>query len=168
MAFSPDGTRLATTGVGGQSKVRIWDPATGRQLAKLSHGIRIAVNVGVVVFSPDGTWLATGCQDGTARIWDPATGRQLAELSHGDKVVAAAFSPDGTRLATGSFGDGIVRIWDPATGQQLAKLSHGRLSYNGLAARLWRGPRVQAVAFSPDGTRLATGSDDHTARIWAL
>ena len=123
VAFSPDGTRLATTGVGGQSKVRIWDPATGRQ---------------------------------------------LAELSHGDKVVAAAFSPDGTRLATGSFGDAIVRIWDPATGQQLAKLSHGRLSYNGLAARLWRGPRVQAVAFSPDGTRLATGSDDHTARIWAL
>ena len=155
VAFSPDGTRLAT---GSEDRMaRIWDPASGQELVRLSHDL----GVRAVAFSPDGTRLATGSHD--AQVWDPARRQELARLPHGGgvyrlihgglAVFAVAFSPDGTRLATGSE-DRMARIWDLASGHQLARLSHDG--------------GVQAVAFSPDGTRLATGSmNDSTARIWA-
>ncbi len=49
--------------------------------------------------------------------------------------------------------DGTARIWDAATGETLHTLTTH-------AEAVW------GVAFSPDGTRLATASDDGTARIW--
>jgi WD40 repeat protein len=65
-----------------------------------------------VAFSPDGTRLATGCEDNTIRLWDLTTDQQVSELrGHTDYVHAVAFSPDGTRLVTGS-GDFTVRLWD--------------------------------------------------------
>jgi len=48
-----------------------------------------------------------------------------------------------------------VRLWDVAKGEELAVL-RGHANH------------VMAVTFSPDGTQLATASDDHTARIWGL
>ena len=51
-----------------------------------------------VAFSPDGTKLATACQDKTARMWDAATGKPCgAPMEHGAAVIAVAFSPDGTK-----------------------------------------------------------------------
>ena len=109
--------------------------------------------VSAVAIAPDGTWLATGSDDGTVRIWDPATGQQRATLTgHTGYVTAVAIAPDGTWLATASD-DGSVRIWDPATGQQRATLT----GHTG-----W----VTAVAIAPDGTWLATASDDRSVRIW--
>ena len=58
--------------------MRIWDAATGQQRAVLT-GHTGAVNA--VAIAPDGTWLATGGDDGTVRIWDAATGQQRAVLT---------------------------------------------------------------------------------------
>jgi WD40 repeat protein len=171
VAFSPDGTRLATWR---GNTARIWDATTGKQQARLIHGepvlafsggktariwdattgqqqLRItrAVPVLAVALSPDGTRLVTGGGDKTARIWDATTGKQRRKVTHGEPVLAVALSPDGTRLATG--GGNTARIWDAATGKQQLRLTHGEL--------------VLAVAFSPDGTRLASCSGN-TARIW--
>lgn len=69
LAYSPDGTRLATASVDGTA--RIWDAATGATLAVLEgHRKPIAC----LAFSPDGRSLATGSEDGTARVWNTATG----------------------------------------------------------------------------------------------
>jgi WD40 repeat protein/tRNA A-37 threonylcarbamoyl transferase component Bud32 len=106
-----------------------------------------------VVFSPDGTRLATASADGTARVWEAASCKQLALLKgHMSYVGNVSFSPDGTRLATASA-DGTARVWDAASGEQLALLK-GHTS------------GVSSVIFRSDGTRLATASPDGTARVW--
>ena len=70
--------------------------------------------------APDGSWLASGGEDGTVRIWDVATGQQRAiAAGHTGRVAAVAVAPDGSWLASGSR-DGTVRIWDAAAGQTRA------------------------------------------------
>ncbi len=118
-----------------------------RQRSRLDHGDAVRA----VAFSPDGTRVATGSDDGSARVFDTATGTELSRLDHGDAVYTVAFSPDGSRVATGSE-DGSARVFDTATGTELSRLDHGDAVY--------------AVAFSPDGSRVATGSDDHSARVF--
>ncbi|MEV0825948.1 WD40 repeat domain-containing protein [Nonomuraea rubra] len=61
-----------------------------------------------VVFSLDGTRLATAGDDRTARVWAADTGDEIARLSHGEPVRSVAFDSDGTRLATAA---GTVHIW---------------------------------------------------------
>ncbi len=106
-------------------------------------------------FSPNGTRLATDCDDNTASLWDAHTGRPLGESMRHEKAVnSVAFSPDGLRLATASA-DNTAHRWDAMTGLPLGE-------------PMLHESNVQNVAFSPDGTRLATASQDKTARLWDL
>ena len=65
-----------------------------------------------VAFSPDGTRVVTGSEDGSARVFDATTGTELSRQDHGGTVNAVAFSPDGTRVATSSE-DGSARVSTP-------------------------------------------------------
>jgi WD40 repeat protein len=147
VAFSPDGTRLATASHIGA--VQVWDAASGKKLLE----VRISGLLVGLAFSPDGTRLATASADTSARVWDAASGKKLLEVRHDGAVDAVAFSPDGTRLATASA-DTSARVWDAASGKKLLEVRHNN--------------RVSTVAFSPDGTRLATGGHDGNARIWSV
>jgi WD40 repeat protein/DNA-binding SARP family transcriptional activator len=194
VAFSPDGTRLATTDLDGTAKIR--DAATGQELLTLAGHTDDVMNL---VFSPDGTRLATTSLDGTARIWDATTGKQLLTLrGHTDGLISPAFSPDGTRLVTTSY-DRTARVWDVSSGEELLPLTHPTwtsgpdFSPDGtlvaiagpdpdnavFVARVWdvstgeqvltlagHASDVNEVDFSPDGTRLATASTDGTAKVW--
>ncbi|MGP0023424.1 MAG: CHAT domain-containing protein [Streptosporangiaceae bacterium] len=110
VAFSPDGTLLATASGGTDLSARLWDVATGTT-------VRTLTGAGTMVaFSPDGTLLATASHSNeSARLWDVATGQRLRTLTgHTGMVNGVAFSPDGTLLATASD-DWTARLWDVAT-----------------------------------------------------
>jgi len=149
IAYSPDGSRLATTS--GDDTVTIWDAVTGKELFSFSA----PPLAGLIRFSPDGTHLAISHGDNTVRIWDATTGKEVLKFSgHTDFIQYFTFSNDGTRLATGS-GDTTAKVWDVATGKELLTLS-GHTDI------------VGSVSFNPDGTRLVTGSWDTTAKVWDL
>ncbi|MFF0747176.1 trypsin-like peptidase domain-containing protein [Streptomyces sp. NPDC004111] len=147
MAWSSDGTRLATADISGTA--RVWDTETGKALTPL-EGATDAV--GSVALSSDGTRLATADVSGTARVWDTETGKPLTTLEGDtDTVGEVALSSDGKRLATND--GGTARVWDVKTGKPLTTLE----TVTGT---------MESVALSSDGKRLATGDDDHTARVW--
>ena len=105
-----------------------------------------------VAIAPDGSWLASGHEDGSVRIWDRVTGEQRAVLTgQAEAVTAVAIAPDGSWLASGDFA--VVRIWDPATGQLRAVLTG-------------QAEAVTAVAIAPDGSWLASGGENGSVRIW--
>jgi WD40 repeat protein/tRNA A-37 threonylcarbamoyl transferase component Bud32 len=142
VAFSPDGSRLASASASEGNMVRIWEAATGRLIHTLA-GHTDAVHC--VAFCSDGLRLASASRDKTVKVWDAATGQELHTLKGAtDTVRSVVFSPDGTRLASASEDD-TARIWDAATGQPMRTLGH---------------PSLWDVAFSPDGSRLASAGWD--------
>ena len=98
VAFSPDGTRIASSS--GDKTIKVWDAASGQELTTLSGHTR---RVQSVAFSPDGTRIVSGSIDKTIKVWDAASGQELTTLSgHTKTVQSVAFSPDGTRIASSS------------------------------------------------------------------
>jgi WD40 repeat protein/serine/threonine protein kinase len=157
-AFSADGTRVITASYDGTA--RVWDArAVAEALFLKGH----TANVRSAAFSPDGTRVVTASHDGTARVCDARTAAELVTLKgHTGAVTSAAFSPDGTRVVTASSGrgptlwdarTGAARVWDAKTGVEL-------LALRGHTSHIW------SAAFSPDGARVVTGSQDNTARVW--
>ena len=151
VAFSLDGTLAAGLDNG---QVELWAVETGERIATLRHGDWGSVTV---VYSRDGTVLASGSTEQVIRLWDVETRRQigiweaaLENRSYFD--ISVAFSPDGTRLVSG-FHDGTVRLWDVSTQTEVAILE-GHTD------------RVTSVSFSPDGTTIASGSRDRTVILW--
>ena len=148
VAFSPDGTHLASAANDGTA--RVWEVASGDEVLTLAHPNYVSS----VAFSPDGALIVTGCEDGIVRLWDAATGESVAELAgHSDSVNGVAFSPDGTLIASAS-NDETVRLWAfDGTWQEKATL-RGHTDW------------VRSVAFSPDGALLGSASDDGSVILW--
>jgi WD40 repeat protein len=109
-------------------------------------------HVTCVAFSPDNKTLISTGADRTVRVWDPAAGKLVATLRDADpNGGAAVFSPDGKYFAATCGGlyssaHAQVVVWDSATRKPLYSMP---LAYIQEPA---------AVAFSPDGARLATGA----------
>jgi WD40 repeat protein len=158
LAFTPDGNLL----VGGQ----LWDLATGKEISRFGA-------IGFCCLSQDGKTLATWGHS-IIRLWDFATGKERrAFVGHEYEPRALAFAPDGKRLVSGSWRDPAVFVWDAATGKELhrwvgapIKAAFGGLLGGGSDHPSQNG--ATAVAFSPDGKRLAAGNGLSwaTVHVW--
>ena len=192
LAVSPDGARLASGSSNwvrkerGDRTVRVWDVESGKELW---HAEIPAVSSGTgavhaVLFTPDGRRLISahhGSKD-TISVWDATTGELLRRFSgQHSSIKCAAISPDGRTLATGHEAvrvqqlrwddpaNSVLRLWDVETGRELRRF----VGHTG---------GLQAVDFSPDGTRLLSCSGaqflndayhphpsrDNTLRVWEV
>ena len=107
VVFSPDSKTLATASHDRTAK--LWDVATGRELATLRGHTSW---VRSVAFVPDGKIVATGAENGVVKLWDVTTGRERASLPAYDRggVWSVKFACQGKALATG--GAGAVKLWE--------------------------------------------------------
>jgi WD40 repeat protein len=168
-AFTPDGTRLYPSVVGPDGPAGLWDVASAMHIRDLEGPARR------VAFSADGRRMVQG-GNRTVEVRDVATSqviRTISGLFEGEptELRAVALSSDGGLVAVGDTRD-TVRVWETATGRLVQTLAPARGWFSRL---MGAGPPVRpldAVAFSPDGTRLVAclsgfGADDiEHLKLW--
>jgi WD40 repeat protein/serine/threonine protein kinase len=148
--FWADDRRLFAVNVAGNAIW--WDTLTGQSIQ--TFPARRFSGVGL---SPDGHLLAFGDETGTVHWLNAETGEVLRTTgsAHRAHVVGIAFSADGTQAASVGY-DGRVAIWNPSSRELITAFKGHMLG-------------AHAVAFSPDGRRLATSSVGREAvKLWDL
>jgi len=165
VTFSPDGKYLAA-GLDGDNgcvrekgEIRVWDVLSGKQLHTLELQEKIEpyypdCTVVDLAFSPDGERLLSLSKNGWGRLrtYELASGRLIRSMRLETAVRrVVAFRPDAGRLAIARGArndDGFVRVWDTGTGERTQEFRSDDIH------------TIHAVAFSPDGRRIAAGGDD--------
>ncbi|KEP45492.1 tyrosine kinase family catalytic domain protein, partial [Rhizoctonia solani 123E] len=156
VAFSPDGNSIASGSK--DETIRTWDAHRPSPIGEPLTGH--SGNVWSVTYSPLGDVIASGSWDETIRLWDVNARRQLRAIKGDHTFFSVAFSPDAKLIASGcggypSFPSSFsVQLWDV---QKMTAVANPFMGHT---------RDVSSVQFSPDGSRLVSGSDDTTIRVW--
>jgi len=193
VAFSPDGTQLAS--VGADKVLRLWNVADGAQQATSEEQ---GGPVYGVAYNPEGGQLATCSGDKTLRTWNPADAKQIRSTAEGigDGLYSVTYSPDGANLLTAGLdkawhvfaidgdkplrsvtghSDSIYRAIYSPSGTRVATLGYAGTLF------IWDAETGQmmhqdqlpvrvayAMAYSPDGAELAIGSVDPRVLLYTV
>lgn len=152
--LSPDNKLLATGGYDRQ--IILWNAETGEQI-RTFKGHNDAIYD--VAFNPEGTALASASGDQTVKLWQVSTGIRLDTLSQPLKEqLCVSFTPDGKSVVAGGV-DNRLRVWKFISAEvpQINPIQISRFAHEG--------PLVQ-LAFSKDGQKLVSVSEDRTVKLW--
>ncbi len=132
-----------------EAQTTLFDPRTGETIETLDGHDDI---VRTAAFSPDGAYVLSGSDDGTARLYETETGLLVRQFAPGAGTInSLAFAPGGGSFVVGTS-DGSVMLYGTATGV--------RIDFPGHAAA------VNAVAFSPAANQIASGAADGEVVVW--
>ena len=161
VAFSPNGRWVVAAGDGGLAE---WDVGTrARRWLSKDGGSPDATGFWTVAFTANGRYVLAGRQDATGiPVYDVQSGRLVRTLpasGQADTGAIVAGDPLGGEVAVATMsatGVGLVSIWSTTRWMRLFQLTS------------IPGDEITALAFSPDGNRLAIGAADGTAGIWSV
>ncbi|MEE8392640.1 MAG: ABC transporter permease subunit [Anaerolineae bacterium] len=180
VAFTPDNSTLISAGHDGT--VRLWNVSAVLNAGASSKQEGQVLDAGGeplndMALATDGSILATVGADGVVRVFDVALGQMLQSIGLNENAkLAVALSSDGALVAAD---DGVnIQLWDTHTGDPIRTLAGYCEEDETKATREeceeadeeWLGHKkeVTALAFSPDGTLLASGSADTTIIFWEV
>lgn len=160
LAFSPDGDELAICRIG--NDVEFWDVSGATPRLK-PMSLLYSNDAREVVYNPDGETLAYIGAGGRLYKWHRTPGTQdefsnigLEVLARDNAFLALAGSEDGNYLVAADL-EGRLHLWTDWTSKDASSQQFNR-----------NGAVVNAIAFDPDNTRFATGSDDYRVRLWEI
>ncbi len=167
LTFSPDGKIVAFRSKG---SIHLWNTETGDELniplIDWEADIHNMPRVTALGFSPEGTTLVSGTNQGGIQTWNVATGKALTvfakptEQGNLENILTLCFSSDGTLLAASTYN--LIRIWEVDTGSTLLSVNtdeykRGNTTYGGYP---------QSLVFSPDSAILVSGLGRGAIQLW--
>ena len=165
--WSPDSRFVIAAG----NPFSVWNVESGELINEWEnsrHNNSIAWHPNRDIVASGRSWSSSSLPDsyepGEVEIWDAFTGDQIAEtIGDSRATYTVVWSPDGSRLATMGaalrlHGDQMMRIWDAETWALIAEFPGGIFTGDTFYAN--------AIAWSPDGSKLASTSDDGRIILW--
>jgi hypothetical protein len=146
LAWSHDGKWLASAGE--DQMLNVWDAVTGKE--RFHH--TLPVNPSAIGWSCNDAWIALGDKDGRLSFWEGTTGKShTVEIDDPLWIIGLAWSPLHNDVIASCSEQGILLMYD--------------LRQNALQWKSHRYSGLKALAWSPDGTRLAIGGNDTCVRL---
>jgi len=146
--YSPDGTRIVS---GSRDRtIKIWDAINeGPPIMTLDNHTNYVYST---KYNYDGTRLVSGARDDTIKMWNTLDGGQLIYTIQLDADVRSVdFNHDGSHIV--SLSRNLVQVWDAEKGSPIMTLNEHT-------------EPIRMVTYSPDGTLIASASEDNTIKIW--